>query len=212
MVVRQKQYYWKAALEKRLQRVKELYEWGHKSKEEYWVDYNLIQTQLQSLAPAKDQGKSLERLALFLKDISLAWKESDEQQQNRLAKQLFDTVWIKDKKVLAVTPRPEFKPFFDLQYEGLSQGVLHMRPRGGLELLLPENIYVGLYPIYVAPRISSRHNLPASLWPKLAERHKTESLRKLAEEYGASHEAVRRTLKKATEFVLRGNLESGEMV
>ena len=83
---------------------------------------------------------------------------------------------------------------------------------GGLELLLPENIYVGLYPIYVAPRISSRHNLPASLWPKLAERHKTESLRKLAEEYGASHEAVRRTLKKATEFVLRGNLESGEMV
>lgn len=85
-----------------------------------------------SLAPAKDQGKSLEKLALFLKDISEAWKEADGQQQNRLAKQLFDIVWIKDKKVLAITPRPEFKPFFDLQYEGLSQGVLHMRPRGDL--------------------------------------------------------------------------------
>ena len=70
------------------------------------------------------------KLALFLKDISEAWKQADEQQQNRLAKQLSDTVWIRDKRVLAVTPRPEFKPFFDLQYEGLSQGVLHIRPRG----------------------------------------------------------------------------------
>ena len=122
----------RATLERRLQRVKELYEWGHKSKEEYWADYNMIQAQLQSLAPAKDQGKSLEKLALFLKDISEAWKQAEEQQQNRLAKQLFDTVWIKDKRVLAVTPRPEFKPFFDLQYEGLSQGVLHIRPRGDL--------------------------------------------------------------------------------
>ena len=120
----------KAALEKRLQRVKELYEWGHKSKEEYFADYKMIQIQLQSLTPVKDQAKSLERLALFLKDISLAWKQSDEQQRNRLAKQLFDIVWIKDKRVLAVTPRPEFKPFFDLQYDGLSQGVMHIRPRG----------------------------------------------------------------------------------
>ncbi len=92
---------------------------------------------------------------------------------------------------MAVTPRPEFKPFFDLQYEGLSQGVLQMRPRGGLELLLPENIYVGLYPIYVAPRINSRHKLPVSLWPEIAERRKSQSLRQLARGYGVSHEAVR---------------------
>ncbi len=120
----------KAALERRLQRAKELYEWGHKSKEEYWADYNTIQAQLQSLAPGKNQDKSLEKLALFLEDVSEAWKQADEQQRNRLAKQVFGIVWIKDKKVLAVTPRPEFKPFFDLQYEGLSQGVMHMRPRG----------------------------------------------------------------------------------
>ncbi len=120
----------RAALERHLQRVKELCEWGHKSKEEYWADYNMLQAQLQSLASAEDQARGLERLALFLKDISGAWKQADQQQRNRLAKQLFDIVWIKDKKVLAVTPRPEFKPFFDLQYEGLSQGVLHIRPRG----------------------------------------------------------------------------------
>jgi hypothetical protein len=77
----------------------------------------MIQQQLQSLAPAKDQARGLERLALFLKDISEAWKQADEQQHNRLAKQLFDIVWIKDKRVLAVTPRPEFKPFFRLSCE-----------------------------------------------------------------------------------------------
>ena len=66
-------------------------------------------------------------------------------------------------------------------------------PRG-LGLLLPENIYVGLYPIYVAPRINSRHKLPVSLWPEIAERRKSQSLRQLAGEYGASHEAIRRTL------------------
>jgi hypothetical protein len=41
----------------------------------------------------------------------------------------FEAVWIKNKKVVAVTPRPEFKPFFDLQYEGLSEDVTHWRPR-----------------------------------------------------------------------------------
>lgn len=41
-------------------------------------------------------------------------------------------VWVKDKKVVAVTPHAEFRPFFDLQYEGMSHYVLHWRPRGDL--------------------------------------------------------------------------------
>jgi len=65
----------RAALERRLQRAKELYEWGHKSKEEYWADYNMIQAQLQSLAPVRDQDKSLEKLALFLEDVSRLGKK-----------------------------------------------------------------------------------------------------------------------------------------
>jgi len=75
----------KAALERRLQRMKELYEWGHTSKEEYWANYNMIQAQLQSLAPAKDQARGLERLALFLKDISEAWKQADTQPPSQTA-------------------------------------------------------------------------------------------------------------------------------
>lgn len=32
----------------------------------------------------------------------------------------FDGVWIEDQSVLGVTPKPELKPVFDLQYAGLS--------------------------------------------------------------------------------------------
>ncbi len=119
----------RAALERRRQRIKELYEWGHKSKEEYWLDYDAVRKELQSLSPTDDKDTELKRLASFLKDISMAWQQANQQQRNRLARQLFEAVWIQDQRVLAVTPSSEFKPFFDLQYVELSHGVLQMRPR-----------------------------------------------------------------------------------
>ena len=39
----------------------------------------------------------------------------------KLARVLLDGVWIKDQSVPGGTPRPELKPFFDLQYAGLSK-------------------------------------------------------------------------------------------
>jgi len=53
---------------------------------------------------------------------------------------------------------------------------------------------LGLYPVFVSLPFRTTHKLPSFLWPELAERHETESLRELAKEYGVSHEAIRRTL------------------
>ena len=53
---------------------------------------------------------------------------------------------------------------------------------------------LGLYPVFVSLPLQTNHKLSASFWPELVERHKTESLRQLAKEYGVSYEAVRRTL------------------
>ena len=75
--------------------------------------------------------------------------------------------------------------------------VMKWRPRRGSELLLPENISVGLYPIYVDPPSSSRCKISVSELPEILERHKTESLRSIAKEYGVSHETVRRALAAA---------------
>jgi len=56
-------------------------------------------------------------LAEFLKNVAKAWREANEEQRNKLARQLFDEIWVKDKQVIAVKPRPELKPFFQLSYE-----------------------------------------------------------------------------------------------
>ena len=53
---------------------------------------------------------------------------------------------------------------------------------------------LGLYPVFVSLPLKTNHKLPSSLWPELAQRHGKESLRELAEEYGVSHESVRRAL------------------
>ncbi|MFC1984704.1 hypothetical protein ACFLU0_01675 [Chloroflexota bacterium] len=57
----------------------------------------------------------LEKLAGFLEDIVLVWEHALQEQRSRMASYLFEAAWIKDRKVMAVTPRPESKPFFDLQ-------------------------------------------------------------------------------------------------
>ena len=118
------------ALQGRLNWVKELYEWGHKSQEECLADYTVIHHKLQELTPADVRPQVLERLVSFLKEVAAAWEQAIQEQRNKLADCLFEVVWIKDKKVMVATPRSEFKPFFDLRYEGLSHDVLQMRPRG----------------------------------------------------------------------------------
>ena len=74
------------------------------------------------------------------------------------------------------------------------------RPRGGSELLLPENISDNLYPVFPTPPISSHYRIPVSKWPELLECHKTRSLRDIAKDYGVSYEAVRRTISRALDF------------
>lgn len=119
----------KLMLENRLKRVTELYEWGHKNKEKYLTDYSAIQSELKQLSPEKPAEDILNRLAQFLTNITVAWDQATSEQKNKLASALFEVIWIEGKKVKAVTPRDEFKPFFDIQYEGVSQNGLQWRPR-----------------------------------------------------------------------------------
>lgn len=80
------------------------------------------------------QTLTTQRLAHFLDNIVDAWQESGQNQRNRLARNLFGEMKLdSNDKVVAVTPRAEFKPFFELQYNGLSHYVLHWRPRGESE-------------------------------------------------------------------------------
>ena len=42
-------------------------------------------------------------------------------QRNKLARALFDQVWLGDKTVIAEKPRTELEPFFRLNYEDFGQ-------------------------------------------------------------------------------------------
>jgi site-specific DNA recombinase len=118
------------ALEARLERTKELYKWGHVQKEQYLKDFGGINRELQQLPPMETNADTLEKLATFVNNIALAWEQASQEQRNRLAGCLLEAVLIKDRTIVAVIPRPDFKPFFDLVYDSLSRGVLHWRPRG----------------------------------------------------------------------------------
>ena len=116
-------------LQKALARLRDLYKWGDIDKEQYRTESREIEEEMATLQVPADADETMENLAQFLRDVSLAWRRATSEQRNKLAKTLFESVWIKDQQVFGVTPRPELKPFFDLQYSGLSNDVLQWRPR-----------------------------------------------------------------------------------
>ena len=113
----------KAALESRLERAKELYQWGHKSRDEYLADYEDIQKQLRLLSPIEVRDDHLSKLAQFLANVAEAWDEANQEQRNKIAKILFEQILVENNKVVAVKPRPELEPFFKLNLECHSRDI-----------------------------------------------------------------------------------------
>jgi DNA-binding GntR family transcriptional regulator len=73
------------------------------------------------------------------------------------------------------------------------------RPPSGSHLIL----FVDIFPVNAPISHKGKHKLPTSICSDVIEgRHKTQSLRQLAKEYGVSHETVRRTLKQVALRVL----------
>ena len=73
--------------------------------------------------------------------------------------------------------------------------LMKKRPRGDLNPYL-QYLEIDLFPVYT-PAVSvvrDKGKLPSRLVPELTERHSIQSLRQPANEYGVSHEAVRRAI------------------
>lgn len=113
----------KEALQTSLKRVKELYRWGHISKEEYLADYEDAQRELERLTPVEDKSELLDRLAHFLANVADAWKEATQEQRNKLARSLFEQIQIEDNKVVSVKPRPELELFFGINFESHAKDI-----------------------------------------------------------------------------------------
>jgi hypothetical protein len=62
---------------------------------------------------------------------------------------MFDQVWLKDKKVIAVKPVPELEPFFKLNYEDFCSQQ-NMEDRSSSRVEITSSIFsAGLYPVTV---------------------------------------------------------------
>ncbi len=104
-------------LEARLARLRKLFEWGDISEDAYVADSSEIKEELARLAPTDRNPEILDRLETFLLDVSEAWAHASADQRNRLARQLFDAVWVRNEHVVAVRPRAELRPFFQISEE-----------------------------------------------------------------------------------------------
>ncbi len=122
-------------LERQLERERDLYRMGDVTKAEYERRRDDVRKQLDALAPVPGGSDSLPLLAEFLADVASAWEAATPEQQNKLARTLFEEIWIKDKEVVFVKPRPELDPFFRLNYEeSISfEGVTSTRVELGLK-------------------------------------------------------------------------------
>jgi len=113
-----------------MERVKELYEWGDISKREYMKRKGLIQQEIKGFVRDEYANEDLVRLTEFLGNVAKGWQEANPEQRNKLARCLFQEVWVKEKQVVAVKPQPKLAPFFKLNYEEFVNSLLKKRPRG----------------------------------------------------------------------------------
>ena len=120
----------RAHLEARLERIKKLFAWGDITEKKYMAEKEEILVNLNRLSIPKIDGTILERLATFLNSVAAAWKGASHEQRNAIARQLFTEIWIKDKQVVAVKPRPELELFFKLSYEEFLKKFETAKPMG----------------------------------------------------------------------------------
>ena len=104
----------RASIEARLTRLQDLYELGDKTREEYLKKRTELQTELAKLKPAEDRQVDLQKAAELLGQFCLAWKAANREQQKKIARLIFDELWVDSNELAAIKPRAQFLGFFNL--------------------------------------------------------------------------------------------------
>src|SRR5262245_54841739 len=73
------------ALEARLERIKELYEWGDYTRDRYQAERAALQQQLRALRPRVARHEDLDAAAALVRDVRAGWAHAD-QPRNRRAR------------------------------------------------------------------------------------------------------------------------------
>jgi hypothetical protein len=110
-------------LEERLRRTRDLYELGDLKRAEYVARRDAITTQLTALAPGPTHDLRHARKAL--EDFEIFWtKETNPDAKRQFLQLIFDGIWLDERKVVAVQPKPSFLAFFEQQAQKVPANVM----------------------------------------------------------------------------------------
>jgi site-specific DNA recombinase len=120
----------RARLDRKLERLKELYLDGDVDQLDFHRQRREVQAALAAL-PLDDvvDPAALDVMATYLTDLATAWAQATAGERNNVMRDLFDAVWIEDRTVVAVTPRAEVVPYMEYAACQLTGGVFHLRKR-----------------------------------------------------------------------------------
>lgn len=82
-----------------------------------------VRNELAALQPAtSSKSGEIERLASYLENMGEAWKNASQEQRNRMARTLSESIRVKDGTIKGVTPQMEFTPLLVLNHFEKCQG------------------------------------------------------------------------------------------
>ncbi len=96
----------------RLERIRELYKWGDLTSEAYQSERDQLEAERATLRGSRDMAAILVQTATLLRDLAAMWRQATQEERNTLARLAFQSVEIKDDRVAAIVPTPDFAPFF----------------------------------------------------------------------------------------------------
>jgi hypothetical protein len=91
--------------------MRDLYELGDLERPDYLACREAINAELADLAP--DPLPDLDQARKMLDDFGIFWRvETDPDAKRQLLGLLFEKVWLDNRRVVAVQPKPAFAPCF----------------------------------------------------------------------------------------------------
>jgi DNA invertase Pin-like site-specific DNA recombinase len=102
----------RATLEERLRRMRDLYELGDLKRPEYLARRDTLNAELAALAP--EPIPDFDQARKVLEDFKVFWTtETDPDAKREFLSLIFQGVWLDERRVVAVQPKPSFLAFFE---------------------------------------------------------------------------------------------------
>lgn len=153
-------------LEKRLRRLRDLYEWGDLESADFLSRKGDLERQLAMLEPVKTDSRTIDRLLHYLQDFTCGYRDATPDERNQILRALFSVVMVDDVRVTKVGWQPAFDRLIQASQHAEALGV-----SGQSERVFP--LVRGDDGLWVVPPLEIRHSLkpriPRECWPDVLQ-------------------------------------------